>query len=549
MLQIKAGAERVCMMRWIAALFVLLAGLASANPSDEFVKLKASIDTRHLEDALKNLKSEETNKTLSDVEFLLLTSYFMTASGQPSKALKLAEKAEYSTTGYESEIAEARARAYLQQGDLERADQYAANALEKNGDNVVARLIQLQIESDLNNALLTPKFERLLKRTNGNQVVWIAYLDQALRSAEPDTTLPNRAFIELGDTGLMTEYRAKFHFKANKRYEAYQLFIKAAEIYVKEGNTIAQNRVNRWLEIHGKYANKSEPVELAPTANPQTTGSKRDDQLSINQVVVLIAPPDGTTPPVEKEPRPLPPLSPEEPKRELIQPADTNQSQDIEPIKVVTKGDIGTGSGFITNQGHWVVTNRHVVENADRIIVRNGTGKIRHVAKYFLDEQDDIALLYLDEPYPAEYSVEMTDIIDPTGGDELFVMGFPLTSVLGSHHPSITEGIVSKEAGFGDMPNHFLLTANLNEGNSGGPIFSRDGRVLGIAVAKLDKTKVLETTGMLPEDVNVGIKGREVRRFLRTNVPPSSDARPALSPREAYSALRSQVVLVVSIDD
>jgi serine protease Do len=549
MLQIKAGAESVCMMRWIAALFVLLAGLASANPSDEFVKLKASIDTRHLEDALKNLKSEETNKTLSDVEFLLLTSYFMTASGQPFKALKLAEKAEYSTTGYESEIAEARARAYLQQGDLERADQYATNALEKNGDNVVARLIQLQIESDLNNALLTQKFERLLKRTNGNQVVWIAYLDQALRSAEPDTTLPNRAFIELGDTGLMTEYRAKFHFKANKRYEAYQLFTKAAEIYVKEGNTIAQNRVNRWLEIHGKYANKSEPVELAPTANPQTTGSKRDDQLSINQVVVLIAPPDGTTPPVEKEPRPLPPLSPEEPKRELIQPADTNQSQDIEPIKVVTKGDIGTGSGFITNQGHWVVTNRHVVENADRIIVRNGTGKIRHVAKYFLDEQDDIALLYLDEPYPADYSVEMTDIIDPTGGDELFVMGFPLTSVLGSHHPSITEGIVSKEAGFADMPNHFLLTANLNEGNSGGPIFSRDGRVLGIAVAKLDKTKVLETTGMLPEDVNVGIKGREVRRFLRTNVPPSSDARPALSPREAYSALRSQVVLVVSIDD
>ena len=545
----KVGAERVCMMRWIAALLVLLAGLASANPSDEFVKLKASIDTRHLEDALKNLKSEETNKTLSDVEFLLLTSYFMTASGQPSKALKLAEKAEYSTTGYESEIAEARARAYLQQGDLERADQYAANALEKNGDNVVARLIQLQIESDLNNALLTPKFERLLKKTNGNQVVWIAYLDQALRSAEPDTTLPNRAFIELGDTGLMTEYRAKFHFKANKRYEAYQLFTKAAGIYLKEGNTIAHNRVNRWLEIHGKYANKSEPVGVAPTDNLRTTESKSDDQPSSNQVVVLIAPPDGTTPPVEKEPRPLPPLSPEEPKRELIQPADTNQSQDIEPIKVVTKGDIGTGSGFITNQGHWVVTNRHVVENADRIIVRNGTGKIRHVAKYFLDDQDDIALLYLEEPYPADYSVEMTDIIDPTGGDELFVMGFPLTSVLGSHHPSITEGIVSKEAGFGDMPNHFLLTANLNEGNSGGPIFSRDGRVLGIAVAKLDKTKVLETTGMLPEDVNVGIKGREVRRFLRTNVPPSSDARPALSPREAYSALRSQVVLVVSIDD
>ena len=91
--------------------------------------------------------------------------------------------------------------------------------------------------------------------------------------------------------------------------------------------------------------------------------------------------------------------------------------------------------------------------------MRNGTGKIRHVSRYFLDNQEDIALLYLEKPYPSEYSVDMTDIIDPAGGDELFVMGYPLTSVLGTHHPSITEGIVSKEAGFGDMPNHFLVTA------------------------------------------------------------------------------------------
>ena len=54
---------------------------------------------------------------------------------------------------------------------------------------------------------------------------------------------------------------------------------------------------------------------------------------------------------------------------------------------------------------------------------------------------------------------------------------------------------------------------------------------------------------MLPEDVNVGIKGQEVRRFLRSNQPPSADARPVMTPREAYSTLRSQVVLIVSVDD
>ena len=532
-------------MRWIAISFMLLAGLVSANPSDEFVELKASIDTRNLEDALKNLKSEETNETLSDVEFLLLTSYFMSASGQPSKALELAEKAGFSTTGYESEIAEARARAFLEQGDLEQADDYAAISLDKNGDGVVPRLIRLQVESDLNNSLLATKFERLLEKTNNNPVVWMAYLDQAFRLAEPDTTLPDRAFVQLGDTGLMTEYRAKFHFKANERYDAYQLFKDAGHKYAQEGNTIAYNRVNRWLEINGKYSKK--PVKNTAPPKPQITEPSKSGQPPTNQVVILIAPPNGKQSPTQMEPRPLPPQSTRD--RELIRPAERESNHDIEPIKVVTKGEIATGSGFITNQGHWVVTNRHVVENADRIIVRNGTGKIRHVSQYFVDDQDDIALLYLEKPYPQEYSVAMSDIIDPAGGDELFVMGYPLTSVLGSHHPSITEGIVSKEAGFGDMPNHFLMTANLNQGNSGGPIFSRDGRVLGIAVAKLDKTKVLETTGLLPEDVNVGIKGQEVRRFLRANQSPSNDPRPAMSPREAYSKLRSQVVLIVTIDD
>ena len=520
--------------------------LATADPSGKFSKLKSIIDTRQLEAALKGLKQEESNDLLSDVEFLLLSSYFMTESGQSSKALELAEKAEFSTTGYESEIAEARARAFFQQGDLEQADRYAVIALKKNGDNVMARLIRLRVESDLNNSLLAPQFERLIEKTNNNHVVWIVYLDQAFRLAKPDTTLPDRAFVQLGDSGLMSEYRAKFNFKANKRHEAYVLFQDAAAKYAQEGNTIAHNRVSRWLEINGKYAKKPGVQESDP--NPDVTKSKKDPRPQTNQVVTLIAPPNGgVVPPAQVEPRPLPPRSLTE--REMVQPATRQSSQDIEPIKVVTEGDISTGSGFITNQGYWVVTNRHVVEDADRIIVRNGTGKIRHVSRFFLDDQDDIALLYLEKPYPSEYSVDITDIIDPAGGDQLFVMGYPLTAVLGTHHPSITEGIVSKEAGFGDMQNHFLLTANINQGNSGGPIFGRDGRVLGIAVGKLDKNKILEETGLLPEDVNVGIKGQEIRRFLRSTSPPSSDPRPALSPREAYSKLRSQVVLIVSVDD
>ena len=161
-------------MRWIPLSFAFFIGLVSANPSDKFTELKAAIDTRQLEIALQSLKNEGTSGTLSDVEFHLLTSYFMSESGQPSKALELAEKAEFSTTGYESEIAEARARAFLQQGDLEKADQYASKALEKNGDSVIARLIRLQVESDLNNSLLATKFERLIEKPTTTK--WFGWL-------------------------------------------------------------------------------------------------------------------------------------------------------------------------------------------------------------------------------------------------------------------------------------------------------------------------------------------------------------------------------------
>ena len=56
-----------------------------------------------------------------------------------------------------------------------------------------------------------------------------------------------------------------------------------------------------------------------------------------------------------------------------------------------------------------------------------------------------------------------------------------------------------------DSPGTFQITAKLNQGNSGGPIFSREGNILGIAVAKIDKTLMLQEEGMIPEDVNFGI--------------------------------------------
>ena len=85
-------------------------------------------------------------------------------------------------------------------------------------------------------------------------------------------------------------------------------------------------------------------------------------------------------------------------------------------------------------------------------------------------------------------------------------MGFPLTSALGDSAPSLTEGIVSKTTGWGDNIGTFSFTSKANKGNSGGPIFTDNGELIGVTVSKLPKKDFLVNQEFIPEDVNFGIK-------------------------------------------
>lgn len=515
--------QRALIQIFAFAIAIFVNSFASAETSDKFIEIRRQIDEFALEKALSSMKVASATNAMPEIELTLLSAMFFAESGQPGKALQMIDKAEFMTTGYASELSEVRARAFFKQGDFAKADDYAAAAIQSDKSNRAAYLIELKVDGELTNALQEEQFENLLRASSNDRSVWFAYLEQALRFSPNKTELADRAYVVLGDTGILNEYRARFAFQGGDRYDAYQLFREAQRLYINESNTISANRIGRWLKINGKYANR--PAEIVEPKKEQPTTPKKS--------------PKKETPDLERKNLPAPTLTP----------ASQGSNLEIEPIALETDGDIYTGSGFITNRGKWIITNRHVVEGAERAVVRDGLGKVRYVKEYYLDEEQDIALLVLHDPFPENQAVIASDIIDPVGGDELFLMGYPLASVLGAHHPSITEGIVSKEAGFDNEPSEFLITANLNQGNSGGPIFSVDGRVLGIAVAKLDKIKFLEESQTIPEDVNIGIKGASVRKFLDFKGTPSTDARPIMSPRDAYSSLRSKVVLIVAIDE
>ncbi len=186
-----------------------------------------------------------------------------------------------------------------------------------------------------------------------------------------------------------------------------------------------------------------------------------------------------------------------------------------------------TGSGFIVNEGKFVITNNHVIKGAKQIAVRNGLGTISKAKVAGISEDYDLAILELDKPYDKDFAIPAKDFVDPVEGVDVLSIGYPMTGFFGNDKPVITQGIISKV--FDDKiakfhPNSklegvFLTTTNINSGNSGGPIINLNGEVVGVSAAALNKLVVTLVTGNIPTSMGVAIKSnmlKEVFEYERT---------------------------------
>ena len=172
----------------------------------------------------------------------------------------------------------------------------------------------------------------------------------------------------------------------------------------------------------------------------------------------------------------------------------------------------GSGSGFIVGEGKYVITNFHVVNGAERIAVRNGTGKATEAIVSAYSKDYDLAILELKDPYPKKFAIDSKDFADPKIGSDVISIGYPgigLTFEL----PTITQGIVSKV--LSDQDGIFLTTAAINQGNSGGPIFDLNGKLVGVSFASLDKLNVFMDTGQIPTDMGFAIKSNMIKKVFQ----------------------------------
>ncbi|MEI8394834.1 MAG: S1C family serine protease, partial [Rhodospirillaceae bacterium] len=174
----------------------------------------------------------------------------------------------------------------------------------------------------------------------------------------------------------------------------------------------------------------------------------------------------------------------------------TANAEDVVDATVVIATGSGSGSGFFVAEdkvrgGGWILTNAHVVGDAERVRVstsnrraRIGTVSRRHRIR-------DVALVHVEGAVPAVVSIRSEPVMV---GEDVYAMGAPL----GTHNRStLSKGIVSRLTGQpGSLLPWIQSDVMIQHGSSGGPLVDGSGNVVGVCVAAL---------GSGPTDTSLGI--------------------------------------------
>ncbi len=174
-------------------------------------------------------------------------------------------------------------------------------------------------------------------------------------------------------------------------------------------------------------------------------------------------------------------------------------SSELSPFGEPEGGGTATGSGFlIDTEGH-VVTNNHVVEEADKVEVKLGSSDKTYDAEVVgTDPATDVALLKVNAPADELHPLSLGDSSQVEVGDQVVAIGNPF-----GLDRTVTAGIVSAIQRQIEAPNGFSIShviqtdAAINPGNSGGPLIDSSGRVIGI-------NSQIQTGGSSSGNVGIG---------------------------------------------
>lgn len=169
---------------------------------------------------------------------------------------------------------------------------------------------------------------------------------------------------------------------------------------------------------------------------------------------------------------------------------------------------ISSGSSVAISPDGYLLTNFHVIEGGTTIQVQikeNGYTKTYNAVVMETDENNDIAVLKIDDPsfkelpnIPFSLRTSLSDV-----GEKIFTLGYPLTSTMGTE-VKLTDGIISAQTGYKGDVSTYQVSAAVQPGSSGGPLFDMEGNLVGIIKAKHSKA----------ENATYAVKSRNVLNLI-----------------------------------
>jgi S1-C subfamily serine protease len=195
----------------------------------------------------------------------------------------------------------------------------------------------------------------------------------------------------------------------------------------------------------------------------------------------------------------------------------------------------GNGSGIIISKSGHIITNHHVIKDAEKIEVEfmldNELQKL-NAEVIQIDKTNDLAVLKIfdrnfdgvNEP-PYNFKFRGSDV-----GTKVYAFGYPMALSIMGKEIKVTDGMISSKSGFDGNITTYQITAPIQGGNSGGPLFDEHANLIGINSSGLKKD--------IADNVAYSIKTSYVSNLL--DVLPKSIELPS-STRLKYLPLTKQI--------
>jgi len=498
----------------LMGIFFLIFGMRVACANDLHLA-SIYVDAGRLADAVNILKKYEASDE-DEPKVNLLTGKIYLAIDKPAKALEFFEMADVQSID-NTEIQSGIALCQLRLGKFAIAKRYADSIKRTERDSgdplYINGLIQART-GKLENAI--KEIEQAAQRQPESQNIAIAKAKFYVTTGNLEKAKATlRDFVRRQpESASVLAYLSEVQQKLGDSDGAIDARIKSMRLFSSQGNQYQAQVMAAWLEVNA-------PAFRTPPSKPEPPVEiKREEYVEKK----------STT---SEKTKFKPPIN------------DSEQGFTVQRFPFPPNVTIMGGSGFIVDAGRKVVTNRHVVEGGKEFAIRTGLGEMIKAKLIYTSATDDLAVLELDKPLPADRAIPSTNFVKTKVGRNVVVMGYPLWYMLGEGSPSLTNGVVSKRTGLKDDPSTFQVTAKVNKGNSGGPVFDMRGNVVGITVGKLDLKKISDDQGFLPEDVNFAIHVDRLPKIVGMTAA-TEESKSELSAEELYQAMVGKVVMVAT---